>query len=94
MFLNRPRNSFGVGYFYYEYSDDLIDTAAPLVDINYEQGLEAHYSYAVTPWLVATIDLQYIATVYDNSENAFVAGFRSNIRFLAAAVKCKKFNLS
>jgi porin len=40
-----------------------------------------YYSYAVTPWLYITPDLQLINPPGNVEENAFIAGLRTNIRF-------------
>jgi len=46
-----------------------------------EQGAEAYYSYAVTPWFLLTGDLECIDPPLTTIENAFIAGVRANIRF-------------
>ena len=46
-----------------------------------EQGAEAYYSYAVTPWFFLTGDLESIDPPLTTIENAFIAGVRANIRF-------------
>jgi porin len=81
LFFNRPQDSFGIGYFYYAFDDDLRDVLNPLVDFHNEEGLEIFYSYAVTPWLHVTPDLQYIDPASGGNNNAFVAALRANIRF-------------
>jgi porin len=81
LFFNRPRDSFGVGYFYYAFDNDLQDVLTPLVDFRDEQGLEIYYSFAVTPWLDVSPDLQYIDPASDGRSNAFVAALRANVRF-------------
>ncbi len=84
LFPNRERDSFGLGYFYYDLSDDLQDSlndiAGP-VSVGDEQGIEAYYSYAVTPWFYLTADLQYIQPPRSTTENAFIAGIRAKIQF-------------
>jgi porin len=77
----RERDSFGLGYFYYNLSDDLQDALSPNGRLGDEQGLSAFYSYAVTPWLYLSADLQYIEPPRTGLKNAFVAGVRANIRF-------------
>ena len=82
MFRRRELDSFGVGYFYYNLSDEL-EKAISSGDEQYrdEQGAEVYYSFAVTPWFFVTGDLEYIAPPRNSVENAFIAGLRANIRF-------------
>lgn len=77
----RPQDSFGLGYFYYNFSDDLRSAVAPLVKFNDEQGLEAFYNVAITPWFHVTADLQVINPANGSSDTAVVGGLRANIRF-------------
>ena len=82
LFRGRESDSFGLGYFYYNLSDDLQDTLSPTREkFHDEQGVEAYYSYAVTRWLFLSGDLQYIAPPRKSLENAFIAALRANIRF-------------
>lgn len=77
----RKDDSFGVGYFYYNFSDDLQSALSPLVKLKDEQGLEVFYNVAVTPWFHITADLQVIDPARSGSETAVVGGLRANIRF-------------
>jgi porin len=55
LFRGRELDGFGVGYFYYDLSDDLQDELTPVGDrLGDEQGVEAYYSFAVTPWFFVT----------------------------------------
>ncbi len=81
LFVDRPQDSFGLGYYYYAFSDDLQSALDPIIDFHDEQGLEAFYSYAVTPWLHLTGDIQYIDPASGGHDNALVTGLRLNIRF-------------
>jgi porin len=81
LFATRPKDSFGLGYFYYNISDDLQDTLDPLVDFDDEQGIEAFYDFAVTPWLRVAADLQYVDPATAANDNAFVGGLRARVRF-------------
>jgi hypothetical protein len=56
----RPLDYFGVGYFFYNFSNELQDAVARLGDFDDEQGIEAFYTLAVTPWLRLTADLQWV----------------------------------
>ncbi len=81
-FKMRQNDQWGVGYFKNNLSDPLQDTLgniptdkAELLD---ENGMEIYYSYALTPAVDITADIQYIESA-DDSHNV-VAGFRANIR--------------
>ena len=82
LFRGRELDSFGVGYFYYNLSDEL-ERAISTGEEQYrdEQGAEVYYSFAVTPWFFVTGDLEYIAPPRNSVENAFIAGLRANIKF-------------
>ena len=82
LFRGRELDSFGVGYFYYNLSDEL-EKAIGTGEEQYrdEQGAEVYYSFAVTPWFFVTGDLEYIAPPRGSVENAFIAGLRANIKF-------------
>ena len=59
--LGRPQDQFGIGYYYMDISNPKftgpIETREFLRD---EYGVEAYYSYAITPWMKLTPDIQYI----------------------------------
>ena len=78
---SRRDDSFGVGYFYYNFSDALQQAVRPLVKFDNEQGVEVFYNYAVTPWFHVTADLQVIDPARGANDSAVVAGLRANIRF-------------
>jgi len=82
LFPERELDSFGVGYFYYDLSDELESTLEVLRDrIGDEQGIEVYYSYAVTPWFFLTGDVQYIDPPRESVEDSLILGLRANIRF-------------
>ncbi len=78
---SRPNDTFGVGYFYYNFSNDLQNTINPTLRFDDEQGIEAYYNAAVTPWLSVAVDMQYIDPAPGNTDNAFVGGTRMRLRF-------------
>lgn len=77
----RPLDVFGLGYFYYNFSDDLQDVASPLVKFNDEQGIEVFYNLAVTPWFRVSADLQWINPATGANDNALVGALRTQIIF-------------
>jgi porin len=82
LFKGRELDSFGLGYFYYDLSDELqkaLDSDEET--FHDEQGVELYYSLAVTPWCFVTGDLEYIDQPRESVENAFIAGLRANIKF-------------
>jgi porin len=84
LFRGRELDSFGLGYFYYNLSDDLqdsLDDLARFVSFGDTSGFEVYYSYAVTPWFYLTTDVQYVWTPRSTFDNALIFGVRANIRF-------------
>ena len=77
---SRPADSFGLGYFYYNLSDDLRVALNPLATFDDEQGIEAYYDFLVTPWLRFALDLQYVNPATAANNNALMAGLRVKIR--------------
>ena len=76
----RPNDTFGLGYFYIDFSD-LIETVNPLLKFQDEQGIEAFYNCALSEWLQVTADLQYVNPALGDTNNALVGGLRARIRF-------------
>jgi porin len=81
LFFGRPLDSFGLGAFRYNLSDVLQSSLAPFTKFSDESGIEAFYSYAVTPWLYIGADIQYIMPAAGSFQNALVAALRTQIRF-------------
>jgi porin len=77
----RPNDSFGFGGFIYNFSNALQDSAAPLVTFRDEQGIEAWYSLALTPWFKLTADAQYVNVARGDANPAVIAGLRANLVF-------------
>jgi porin len=84
LFKNRPYDSFGLGYYYYNFSNDLEESLDPLerlgITFGDEQAIELFYNFAVSPWFILGADLQYIKPARSD-EDAFLAILRANIRF-------------
>ena len=84
LFPERELDRFGLGYFYYDLSDalgDSLSAASKGITFGDEQGIEAFYSYSITPWFYLTGDLQYIRPPRSTTKDAFIAALRTNIRF-------------
>ena len=81
LFFGRPEDSFGVGAFYYDLSDELRDSLDTLAEFGDESGIEAYYSWAVTPWLHLSGDIQFIDLARWGRDASLIAAVRANIRF-------------
>jgi len=77
----RPRDVFGIGYFYYNFSDDLQDALAPLVRFDDEQGVEVFYNLAATPWFRVSADVQWIDPAAGANDHAWLFALRANLSF-------------
>jgi porin len=55
-----PLDDFGVGYFFYDFSDVLQNALAPGGRFNDEQGIEAYYTFVPAPWLRLSANLQWV----------------------------------
>jgi porin len=77
----RPRDSFGVGAFFYNFSDSLQEVANPVVDFRDEQGFEAWYSLGLTPWLKLSGDVQVVNPARTSADVAVITGIRANLAF-------------
>jgi porin len=74
----REDDSFGAGYYYLGYSDEL---PGRLPRGDHEQGWELFYDAAVTPWMSIGADLQFVGSPLDGVDTAVVGGIRTQIRF-------------
>jgi porin len=81
LFANRPQDRFGLGVFYWNFSNDLQSAVDPVIDFDNTYGLEAYYSYAITPWFHLTGDVQYISPANQNFGDALFLGLRAGLRF-------------
>ena len=84
MIPGRLDDRWGIAYFRYDLSDALLSVldAPPYnMQLGPEEGVEIYYKFAVTPWFRVTADLQWINAFPDESEDAFFAGLRTQIKF-------------
>ncbi len=81
MITRRPWDSFGVGYFYYDMSDALSDSLAPVASFGNEQGLELYYTAAIARWLRLGADVQLVSPARQNFDPAVIGTLRLNIVF-------------
>ena len=80
MVPGRPKDNWGIGYYYDGISHYIKDALAPAVTLRNEQGVELFYNFALTPWFVLGADLQVIKPGLASS-TAVVPGLRAVIRF-------------
>ena len=80
-FERRSRDSWGVGYFVNDVSDDLEDTLDPLVPTRDEQGLELFYGWAPVGWSRVTADFQLIDPFLVRSETRAFFAIRWKVIF-------------
>lgn len=77
----RPNDRFGVGYFYFGFSDVLKGELSPLFRLRNQEGVEIFYNLAVTPWLRLSADVQFIKPGAGRFGDAVYAGISSYVRF-------------
>ena len=79
MVPGRHNDSFGLGYFYYNFSSDLKSTLKPILNLGSEQGMEVYYNAALTPWLILGGDLQWLGPALERKDRAVAGGFRLRV---------------
>jgi len=85
----RTNDTFGIGAFYYGYSNVLKQHLYPLITLGDEYGAEAFYNVAVTKWFRLTADVQVIAPAVKepiseragNNSTVVLLGLRGQVRF-------------
>jgi porin len=78
---SRPHDSFGLGYYFYNFSNELQEAIAPVIGVGDEQGVETFYSLAVTRWFRVGANLQVVAPATRDTRTAVVASVRVNVVF-------------
>ena len=75
---NRDNDTFGLGYYYVDMSDNL----PSFLNITSEQGAELYYNIEITPWMHITPDLQVIIDPGGNDNDvAVIYGLRMQMTF-------------
>lgn len=78
----REQDSWGVGYYYSETSNQISPVLqAVLGSFGDGQGAEMFYNYSVCNAFTLTPDLQFLAPARDSVNNVVVAGVRANLAF-------------
>jgi porin len=78
---SRKLDTFGVAYYYLQYSDDFKEVVRPVVPVRDEHGVELFYNVAVTPWCHVTTDMQVITPTLGFAQTSLVLGLRAKIDF-------------
>lgn len=81
MVAHRPDDSFGVGAFWFDFSNDLQSAVSPLVDFRDESGIEAWYSFRMASHFDLTAGMQWLSPANGNNGDAIVLGLRGRIFF-------------
>jgi porin len=77
----RPLDYFGVGYFFFIFSNELQNAVAPVASFKDEQGIEAYYAFVPAPWLRLTADLQWVNPANGANPSVWVGGVRMRVEF-------------
>ncbi len=90
-FQSRPRDTFGIGYAYVNYSTPVQQFAPNLVPLGNDHIVELFYNIAITPWFHLTPDLQVLVPAREQTlplppgpqpiDTALVLGLRAKIDF-------------
>jgi len=77
----RPLDCLGVGYFFYDFSDELQDAVAPVGSFKDEQGIEADGVYVPVPWLRLSANLQRVNPANGANPAVWLGGVRARLEF-------------
>jgi len=77
----QPLDYFGVGYFFFNFSDELQNAVAPVGRFDDEQGIEAYYAFVPTPWLRLTANLQWVNPANGANPSVWLGGLRVRVAF-------------
>jgi porin len=78
---HRPDDHFGIGYYFYDWSNDLQSATAEAFNIRDEHGMEVFYNLAVTPWCRISADFQWIHPANATFKDAWLGGLRATLFF-------------
>jgi porin len=73
----RDEDTFGIGYYFIDFSDKLPKPISDQVDNSY--GFEIFYNIEVTPWLHITPDFQILEPSNEDVDTTYITGFRIRI---------------
>ena len=72
----RPQDQFGLGWYRYSLTDSYVDALAARFALEDEEGIEAFYTFGITPDIRLTANLQYIDSALEARDGGFLAGLR------------------
>lgn len=78
---DRSGDNFGIGYFRYNLSKDLIAQLKPSLNISGESGFEFYYNAQLNENIRTTFSAQWVRPVLSTSPSAFVIGLRTQLEF-------------
>ncbi len=81
LFKGRARDRWGLGFYYYDFSDTLQSVAAPLVRFDDEAGVEAWYALALGGNADFSLNAQVIDPATGANDVALVLGARLGLHF-------------
>lgn len=81
VFSGRPQDRFGLGAYFYNFSNILQDVTSAVVDFDDEFGIEAWYSVAIVPNADVSLNVQLIDPATGQNSNALMVGGRLHVHF-------------
>jgi porin len=78
---SRPADRFGLGYFHYGVSDDLIAALPPRILVDQEKGAEMFYSFAVSSHVYIGANLEVVSPLTERDDMAYIMGIRTKVTF-------------
>jgi porin len=77
----RSRDRFGLGFYHFNFSNELQDTVAPLLEFDDETGMEAWYAIALGGNVDLTFNVQAVDPARSENSVVTVLGARLNLHF-------------
>ena len=77
----RPQDRFGIAYFHYSITDELVDDIAFRLGLEDEQGVEAFYTYSFAKGLGVTANVQVVDSAIAFRDTGVIAGLRLTAGF-------------
>ena len=77
----RPQDRFGIAYFHYSLTDELVDDIAFRLGIEDEQGIEAFYTYGFSERIALTADVQVVDSAVAFRDTGVTLGARLTAGF-------------
>jgi porin len=77
----RPQDRFGLVYFHYSLTNELVDDIAFRLELEDEQGVEAFYTYQFEDWLGVTANVQVVDSTVAARSTGVLAGLRLTTEF-------------